>query len=265
MKKTLSFLVILTLAVSMLLVGCESDSQTNSNSQSSEVQSTTAELTYPVGGKVDKSQLNESNMYEVYADDDNEHAYPLESFDCKKDGTIKSGDIMEYDSNHNVIKQTHYEGDVLDYTEVREYDEKNQNTKITSYAGKVDRNNLTSTMVMEYDENGNNTKSITYDEQNKLFSTEKTTYVKYGDTYYTKEDTVYDANDVITTKTVYSYRNDGTQVKDIRTEYKNGKVNYYMETGYDSEGNAISYTYYDKNKKVIDEPQDEIDAYGENE
>ena len=44
---------------------------------------------------------------------------------------------------------------------------------------------------------------------------------------------------------------------------KNGKVNYYMETGYDSEGNAISYTYYDKNKNVIDEPQEEIDAYGE--
>lgn len=36
-----------------------------------------------------------------------------------------------------------------------------------------------------------------------------------------------------------------------------------METGYDSEGNAISYTYYDKNKNVIDEPQEEIDAYGE--
>ena len=36
-----------------------------------------------------------------------------------------------------------------------------------------------------------------------------------------------------------------------------------METGDDSEGNAISYTYYDKNKNVIDEPQEEIDAYGE--
>ena len=36
-----------------------------------------------------------------------------------------------------------------------------------------------------------------------------------------------------------------------------------METSYDSEGNAVSYTYYDKNKNVIDEPQDEKDAYGE--
>lgn len=264
MKKSLSFLVILTLAVSMLLVGCGSDSQgTNTGSQSSETQPTTAELTYPVGGKVDKSQLNESNMYEIYADDDVSHAYPLESFECDKDGTIKSGDINVYDSNHNIIKQTHYEGETLDYTEVREYDEKNQNTKITSYAGKVDRNNLTSTMIMEYDENGNNIKSTTYDDQNKLFSTEKTSYVKYGDTYYTKEDTIYDANNVVTTKTVYSYRSDGIQSKDIRTEYKNGKVNYYMETSYDSEGNAVSYTYYDKNKNVIDEPQDEKDAYGE--
>ena len=65
------------------------------------------------------------------------------------------------------------------------------------------------------------------------------------------------------TKTVYSYRSDGIQAKDIRTEYKNGKVNYYVETSYDSEGNAVSYTYYDKNKNVIDEPQDEKDAYGE--
>lgn len=125
MKKSLSFLVILTLAVSMLLVGCGSDSQdTNTGSQSSETQPTTAELTYPVGGKVDKSQLNESNMYEIYADDDVSHAYPLESFECDKDGTIKSGDINVYDSNHNIIKQTHYEGEILDYTEVREYDEK---------------------------------------------------------------------------------------------------------------------------------------------
>ena len=230
MKKSLSFLVILTLSVSMLLVGCGSDSQgTNTDSQNSETQPTTAELTYPVGGKVDKSQLNESNMYEIYADDDVSHAYPLESFECDKDGTIKSG----------------------------------EKKKITSYAGKVDRNNLTSTMVMEYDENGNNIKSTTYDDQNKLFSTEKTSYVKYGDTYYTKEDTIYDANNVVTTKTVYSYRSDGIQAKDIRTEYKNGKVNYYMETSYDSEGNAVSYTYYDKNKNVIDEPQDEKDAYGE--
>ncbi len=28
----------------------------------------------------------------------------------------------------------------------------------------------------------------TYDDQNKVFSTEKTSYVKYGDTYYTKEE-----------------------------------------------------------------------------
>ena len=122
MKKSLSFLVILTLAVSMLLVGCGSDSQgTNTGSQSSETQPTTAELTYPVGGKVDKSQLNEANMYEIYADDDVSHAYPLESFECDKDGTIKSGDINVYDSNHNIIKQTHYECETLDYTEFREY------------------------------------------------------------------------------------------------------------------------------------------------
>lgn len=264
MKKTLSSLIILTLAISMLLVGCGNDNKTTSNSSSSsEVQPTTAEPTYPAGGKVDKSQLNSSNMYEIYSDNDPEHAYPLESFECDSDGNIQQGDIMVYDSNNNIIKQTHYEGQTLDYTEVREYDEKNQNTKITSYAGKVDRNNLTSTMIMEYDENGNNIKSTTYDDQNQLFSTEKTTYVKYGDNYYTKVDTIYDANDVVTTQTVYSYRNDGTQVKDIRTEYKDGKVNYYMETGYDSDGNAISYTYYDKNKNVIDEPQDEKDAYGE--
>ena len=46
MKKSLSFLVILTLAVSMLLVGCGSDSQgTNTDSQNSETQPTTKKKT----------------------------------------------------------------------------------------------------------------------------------------------------------------------------------------------------------------------------
>lgn len=263
MKKGISFLTIIVLMFIMALVGCGEDTQSNYVESSSQVQPTTAEPTYPVGGKVDKSLLNEDNMYEVYDVNDKQHAYPLVSFECEEDGTIINGDIYAYDTNKNVTKQTHYEGDILDYTEVREYDEKGENTKIISYAGKIDRNNLTSTMVMEYDDNGNNIKSITYDGENKLFSTEETTFVEYGGVYYIKEDIIYDADNVITTKTVYSYRSNGTQVKDVRTEYKNGKVNYYMETGYDSDGNAISYTYYDKNKKVIDVPQDEIDAYGE--
>lgn len=260
MKKIFSVMCILSLFTVFMLTGCENND--NNQTEVSTVPSTT--LGYPgENGKVDPALLDESNLYEVYADSDREHVYPLQSYECEDDGTIICGDNYEYDENHNTIKQVHYEGDILDYTEVREYDEKNQNTKIISYAGDVRRENLVSTTTLEYDDNGDQVRSETYDSDNALVSYDVTTYVEIDGLSYIKDNTVYDSNDEMTSQTVYTYRNDGTPSYDIRTVYENGDVAYHYQTTYNSEGDAVAYDYFDKNNKKIDTPQQEIDAFGE--
>lgn len=260
MKKIFSMMCIVSLVAVLMLTGC--DNSKNNQVETSTVPSTT--LGYPgENGKVDPSLLDESNLYEVYADDDVERIYPLQSYECENDGTIICGDNYEYDQNHNTIKQVHYEGDILDYTEVREYDGKNQNTRIISYAGEVKRENLVSTTTLEYDDNGNQVRSETYDSDNALVSYDETTYVQIDGLNYIKDNTVYDSNHKMTSQTVYTYRSDGTPSYDVRTVYENGEVLYYYQTTYNSEGDAVAYDYFDKNNKKIDTPQQEIEAFGE--
>ena len=262
MKKVFSVICVLSLVAVLMLTGCNNDNQDNNLSESSTVPSTT--LGYPgENGKVDPALLDEYNMYEIYAPDDRDHVYPLQSYECEDDGTIICGDNYEYDENHNTIKQVHYEGDILDYTEVREYDEKKQNTRIVSYAGEVKRENLVSTTTLEYDDNGEQVRTETYDSDNALVSYDETTYVQIDGLNYIKDNTVYDSNGEMVSQTVYKYRSDGTPSYDIRTEYENGEVLYYYQTTYDSNGDAINYDYFDKNNKKIDTPQQEIEAYGE--
>ncbi len=215
-------------------------------------------------GKINASLLDENNSFESFSPDDEFHQHPLVSYQCEDDGTVITGDIYEYDDNFNETKRVHYEGKVLDYTEVREYNDKNQNTKIISYVGEISRQNLVSTCVLTYDEHGNEIKSVTYDGENALYGYDITDYVKVGNDYLINSCTSYDSNKVMLEKTEYSYREDGTTSKDIRTVYdENGEVYYYCQSAYDSSGTAISYTYYDKNKKKIDPPEEEADAYAE--
>lgn len=260
MKKILLTAIAVAMLSTVLMTGCTSNKDNNNTQQETQV-----EATYPgVNGKVDKDKLDEDNLYELYSPLDESHLYPLESFQCSDDGTIESGDIYKYDASYNVIQQDHYEGEILDYTEVREYDAYNNNTKITSYAGEINRNNLVSTQVMEYDKNGNEVSSKTYDSENVIAASDETTYVKIGDLYMVKCYKGYDVNGKMTEKHEYSYRSDGNPSKDIRTEYdEKGEIKYYYQTTYDSEGNAIAYDYFDKNGKKIKTPQEEIEKYGE--
>ena len=149
MKKILTAICISAILSSVLMTGCTKSNTTNGQTQPT----TQFEATYPGGkeGKIDKSLLDSDNLYELYSPLDRDHEYPIESFQCKEDGTIDEGDIYKYDASYNVIQQDHYVGKILDYVEIREYDSLNNNTKIISYAGAVDRNNLVSTQVMEYD------------------------------------------------------------------------------------------------------------------
>lgn len=263
MKRIFTVAIAVAILSTALMTGCTTNKNKGKNNP---VQQTTeAEATFPgVNGKVDKDKLDEDNLFEIYPSSDQNHQYPIESFQCKADGTIESGDIYKYDASFNVIQQDHYEGDVLDYTEVREYDTFNNNTKIVSYAGKIDRNNLVSTQVMEYDNNGNEISSKTYDSENILIASDETSYVEVDGLYMVDLYKGFDASGKMTEKHEYSYRSDGTTSKDIRTEYDvEGHVKYYYQTSYDSEGNAVAYDYYNEKGKKIKTPQEEIEQYGE--
>lgn len=256
MKKIISLIFCSVLITTLVMTGCTTNQNKGNNSQGA-VQ--TEEYTYPgKDGKVDPKDLDENNLYEIYDESDRDHQYPLETFECEDDGTIISGDIYQYDANHNVIKQTHYEREILDYSEVREYDEKQQLVRITNYAGEVKRENLVSSSVMEYDENGNEISCKTYDDTNALFSTQKEEYKYINGMYLLTLDSTYDVNNRLATQTKYSYRSDGTQSQDVRTEYDSkGEIKYYLQTTYDSDGIAVSYDYFDKNNKKIPEPKEE--------
>lgn len=262
MKKILTAICSVAVLSAAVMSGCGDNS--NNNTAPTEP-STLFEATYPgTDGKIDKSLLNSDNTYELYSPLDKSQAYPIEVFQCEEDGTIISGDIYTYDASYNVSQQDHYEGDVLDYTETREYDDKGNNTRIVSYAGAIDKNNLVSTLVMEYNDNGCEISSKTYDSDNVLCASDTTEYVKIDGLYMVKNQKSYDQNGKLDETHEYSYRSDGTTSKDIRTCYDTkGKVKYYYQTSYDSEGNAITFDYFDKNGKKIDTPQEEIDKYGE--
>ncbi len=268
MKKFFASALSALMLCGVVLTGCNDDSDTNNNVNNNTVatqEATTIEATYPgVSGKVDKGLLDENNFYEIYSPDDVSKQYPIESFQCSDDGTIEEGDIYEYDQNYNVIKQTHYVGELLDYTEVREYDSSNNNTRIVSYAGVVDRKNLVSTQVMEYDQNGNEIGSKTYDSENVLCYSDTTEYVEVDGMPMIKVSKSYDAKGNLTETHEYSYRSDGSTSKDIRTVYdEKGKVDYYYQTSYDAEGIAIAYDYFDKDGNKIDTPAREKEMYGE--
>lgn len=261
MKKIITTICAVAIFSAVFMTGCGS----SSNNAGSVEAPSAVEATYPgVNGKIDKSLLDENNIYELYSPSDESKAYPMEIFQCEEDGTIINGDIYVYDAKFNVIEQDHYEGEILDYIETRSYDANNNNTKIVSYAGEIDRKNLVSTLVMEYDTNGCEISSKTYDSDNVLCASDTTEYVKVDGLYMVKIQKSYGANENLEETHEYSYRSDGTTSKDIRTCYdEKGNIKYYYQTSYDSEGNAIAYDYFDKNGKKIDTPQEEIDKYGE--
>lgn len=259
MKKLSALACVLCLCCTLFVTGC-------SNTDSNPTQSTTQPVTVaPVmpdkDGKIAKTLLDSDNMYMQYAPDDTNQEYPITQYECEEDGTVITGDIYEYNSNHNETKRVHYEGNILDYTEVREYDEQNRNIRIISYAGEIRRENLVSTCVMDYDSNNNEIKSTTYDSENTLAFYDETTYILINGNYEVESRTYYNADDTISEKAVCSYRQDGTLAKEIRTVYNGEKVKYYCQTAYDMNGDMVSYTYFDKNNKKIPEPEEEKEYY----
>ena len=259
MKKLSALVCVLCICCTFFVTGC---SNTDSNLTQSSTQPVTVSHVMPdENGKISSTLLDSNDMYTQYAPDDTNQEYPITQYECEKDGTVITGDLFEYDSNHNEIKRTHYEGDILDYIDVSEYDEQNRIIRITSFAGEVRRENLVSTCVMEYDSNNNEIKSTTYDSENTLAFYDETTYVLINGNYEAESCTYYNNDDTISEKVVYSYRQDGTMSKEIRTVYKGKKVKYYCQTAYDMNGDMVSYTYFDKNNNKIPEPKEEKEYY----
>lgn len=251
MKKLLTIICIVLAFSCVILTGCGDNNSSLKGTMVSDSNSTTDEA-----GNIRKVYLDDTNCYYEYADDDEERVNPIAIYECNSDGSILRRDFYTYDDDGNAIKQVHYEGKTLDYTQVNEYDKKGNNTKIITYAGTEKRSNLTETLVIEYNENNNVVKTLDYDSENALDNYDITTYVEIDGVENIKKSTNYSSEGEINNQTIYSYRKDGTTSKDIYTVYSDGEVYYTRVTGYDATGTAITYNYYDSKGNEIDDPEE---------
>lgn len=256
MKKTIVFLFAVFLSTSVLFAGCGDDEKKKLNGN----MVTDAHATTDEAGRVLHSLLDQDNCYYEYADDDEEQQYPLAMYECDSSGVILNKDFYEYDKNGNEIKHIHYEGDIFDYTEIEEYDKNNNQVKIITYAGEEKRENLSQTLVLKYNKNGNVIECRAYDSDNALDNYDITKYLTINGEELIKSVTSYDNTNNVTSKTIYSYRSDGTNSQDVRTVYDNdGKISYKAVTGYDSEGTANDYKFYDADGNEIDDPESDVE------
>jgi hypothetical protein len=246
--------VILALSA-VAFTGCDDEETTDlKGNMVTDANSTTDEA-----GNIRTVYLDDTNCYSEYAEDDEERVNPIAVYQCNVYGAIQEKDFYTYDKKGNPIKQVHYEGTTLDYTQVNEYDKNNNNTKIITYAGTENRNNLTETLVIKYNKNNNIIKTMAYDSDNALDNYDETSYVTINGVETIKKNTSYDASGNVVDKTVYSYRQDGTTKKDVYTLYSDGEVYYTRVTGYDADGIANSYTYYDADGNEIENPEEETE------
>lgn len=195
---------------------------------------------------------------------------------------------VEYDENHNLIKQTGYNADgMISYVKEYEYDSKNDIVKKAFYDyinGTVVKNTTTyvydsNSRVIEsteVSEKNGNTYKYTYKYNANGDTVEKVKYIfSDGDNEYiadTRWSCEYDANNNITRTTIYEYHDDMIKYEDVYKYDANGYLTEKNEHKYKEDGTERrtnkSFEYIEisvesaDEDKVIAGQKDIMDTYG---